>query len=376
MVIGYLLRGYVSYVHLYLLPIMLIYVLYALTSKKHDYFPHLEMTYNWLSTATYVTVTNWFIIREKLLEDIEDAIQASMNGYDILLYKLSPCEIHVYFNNGGYYNHFVYRVYVTKINIWFSKYVIVMDMVEGYDFRRFFYAFCDQMKVKKYKTESKKRLNLGLGPQLLPFIDLSENAIDDVIRNAVNHIKNNNTAVGLNILINVIDNKDFIYLVHRHKIVELLESVIFSATHCDEHKLLAITAIRLLTENKNTVVFLNVHKYQQLTRPMYELKMGPYEKCPYFHGSVKVEKAKDLLQSPMKCLIFSYGEMTYIIYNLNSKFIIEKIEYDEKLFYIKKKGYKSVDEYVTEKRLTPLIQPTMPLIIALEALRVIKPASV
>jgi hypothetical protein len=376
----YFLRGFISVVY-YPIPFICVYLWYTWGNKRSDDFPHLEMSFNWLKTATYVSVTNWFIVRQTLLEDVEKAIQLSMSGYDILLYKLSPFEIHVYFNNMGYYNHFIYRVYVTKHNIWSNKYVIIADMMEGYDFRKFFYSFCDHLGKMRYQLEAKKRLDLGAESLfILPsLIHLSDNAMDEVIRNALDHIKNHNISIGLRLLANAIEDTNYHYLVHRYKVVNVLENIIFGDEYYNHDKLVAITAMRLLEENGG-LLFHSNNKYCELTRPLYEFKSGPFENCPYFHGTLAVNRAKELVRSsglPGCYLIFSPDSdfnVAYLVYFIKDV-TIDKITHNNAKFYIKKKAYKSVDDYIAValKTAKPLIRPVMPLLIAYEALRIIKP---
>jgi hypothetical protein len=314
-----------------------------------------------------------------------------MSEYDILMYNVTPFEIHIHFNNLGYYNHFIYRVYVTKNSVWFNKYVIVADMMEGYDFRKFFYTFCDHLIMKSYKTEARRRLDIGMNlvdHQINAFIGSSESMIDEVIRNAIHRIKNQNIVLGLRVLVNVIENKDYNYLLYRYKIKDILEGIIFSDSSSESDKLVAITGIRLLVENQALLFFPDTSKYHELTRPLYEYKVGPYENCPYFHGTLNVNKAKEILSSvglPGYYMIFAPDCNFKVSYLLFFKEIIgdskvfstEKITYneDDKFFYIKKKGYKSVDKYVVSRNNMhlPFIRPVKPLLIAYEALRVIEP---
>ena len=392
------LRGYVENPYYYVAPVLLVYLCMALADHRKASFPSVKKTDKWLKTATYVEVTSWFMSRKTLLQDVEESINLAFVNTHAVIHKLTPYDFHVYYNDSGHFTQHVYRVYVVhQRNILMTNYLISCDTVDGVNCSKQFHAFATQMSKKKYYVKPRREyINLD-DNHLMPFVDASEGTIDECIRRSLAYIDNHQTAVGLRILLNLIeDNKQYYYyLVARYKVVPTLERIAFdSLSNEDDWRLMAITALRLLSEDKNMLVGLfSQQEYVNLAKPLFEHKSGPYNSCHYFHGMMDMDRAKKLVNhsgQPGYYMIFAldydfnnsilicYHAVNESPFNFDTKrtCTTRKITYneDKHLFFIEGKPYKSVDDYVSTIPTFhfPYVRPVKPILIAMESLDILK----
>ena len=389
-IVCFFLRGYVSHPQYFYVPIMAVY-LYLLMVDKSTSFPSVKKTDKWLETANYVEVTSWFVIRRALLQDVEDSINASLTNTDIVTHKMTPCEFHVYYNECGHFNHYVYRVFrVIDSNVLTSKYLISCENLEGVNAGKQFHGFVTRLNKKYYfkpRMEYMRFDNVDVSS-----VVASEDNIKRCIMRSLELIGTDRVTFGLRMLLDMIDiedNRRYNYLFQQFKIVITLENIAFKSKD-DDDRLMAITALQMLSNDRGMFVgtFFN-DEYVKLVKPLYEHKSGPYSGCFYYHGRMEVNSAKELVSStghPGFYLIFSvYDETALISYQavvdspFNSdtrrSFVIRKITYDEDkhVFVIQGRQYKSVDDYImtVPKLRHPYMRPVKPLLIAMEALKIL-----
>lgn len=388
LIICFLMRGYVNNSHYYFVPLGLIY-LYLTASDKRTSFPSVKKTDKWLETANYVEVTSWFVFRKTLLEDIDDSLNATFSNMDVVVRKMSPYEFNVYYNESGQFTYNVYRVYlVRQSSIFVTSYLISCDTVEGFRHTNKFHEFT--VNLGKTYSVKPRREYMNLNNHATPFVNVSETTIDDCLRQSLDLIHSRELLAGLRLMIDLIEttNKKYNYLIQRYKVVTILERIAFEATTSDDLRLMAITALRLLSLDK--MMFIGTFfsdEYVNLVKPLYEYKKGPWLGYDYFHGTMDINTAKTLVSSsgqPGFYLIFcvfdefvliSYQATVDIPFNADPRraFKMRKITYDKNMFSIQGKEYKSVDDFIATvpKLHYPVMRPVKPLLIAMEALKIL-----
>lgn len=358
---------------------------------KSTSFPSVKKTDKWLATANYVEVTNWFVIRRSLLQDVEASITSSLPHTNFVTHKMTPYEFHVYYNECGHFNHYVYRVFEVKQgNVFTTQYLISCENLEGLNAGKQFHGFTTQLKKKYHVKPQVEYMNID--NVNVSSLVASEDNIKRCIIRSLELIGTDRVTVGLRMLLDMIDvenSKRYFYLFQQYKVVINLENIAFKSSD-DDDRLMAITALRLFSQDSRMFVgtfFSN--EYVKLAKPLYEHKSGPYSNCFYYHGRMEVNSAKELVSStghPGFYLIFSLHDETALIsyqavvdspFNADTRrsFVMRKITYDEdkRVFLIQGRQYKSVDDYVmtVPKLRHPYMRPVKPLLIAIEALKIL-----
>lgn len=371
-------RNTIANAHYYCLGAIPLYVLFMLTDRARDVFTTLSHP---PTNSNYIKITSWFIVRKTLLQDIEDALRVVFKNYNILITKLSPTEFNVYFNDSGFYSHIIVKVYSTSTTMWVRHYIITYLSMEGCHTSKYFHSLY-QVIGQKYTVMSKKMVMVSDPSEE---IQVSSPMLEQSLKFVCHHLENENYAIGLRLLINVLEETQQTnsgtpsFLLLRFDLVSKLEDILFNKDKPiqDDVRLMAITALRLIF-SKN-VCRPDNSRYNSLTSALDD-DNNPLKDCSYYHGTISRSEAKrNISKSHMwqTYLVFTdkqNHEMYLMIFNYVSIFQTFKIGYDSKLFILKNKKYKTIHDLIYDQDLLcqPIQRDVTKLLIAFEALAIMQ----
>ncbi len=369
-------RNTIANAHYYCLGAIALYISLMFTDKGRDVFTTLSHP---PTNSNYIKITSWFIRRKTLLQDIENALRTVFADYKIVITKLSATEFNVYFNDSGFYNHIIVKVCASN-TIWVRNYFITYLSTEGCHTQKYFHTLYEVIG-RKY-TVMNKRMVMVSDPS--EEIQVSTPMLKQSLKFIYHHLDNENYAVGLRLLINVLEETQqttgtpsLLFL--RLDLVSKLETILFDDEKPqDDVRLMAITALRLIfTKNFSGP---DVSKYKSLTTVLDDT--NPLKDCSYYHGTISRSDAKRIISKShlwQTYLVFTdkqNHEMYLMIFNYVSIFETFKIGYDHVngLFILKNKKYKTMDDLIYQQDLfcQPIQRDLRNVLIAFEALAIMK----
>ena len=378
LLVAIIMRNTIANAHYYCLAAIPLYFLLMLTDRGRDVFTTLSHP---PINSNYIKITSWFIVRKTLLQDIEDALRTVFVNYKIVITKLSPTEFNVYFNDSGFYTHIIVKVYSTSSTMWVRNYIITYLSMEGCHTSKYFHSL-HQVIGQKYTVMSKKMVMISDPSEE---IQVSNPMLEQSLKFVYHHSDNENYAIGLRLLINVLEETQqptgtpsLLFL--RFDLVSKLEDILFNEDEKpiqDDIRLMAITALRLIFV-KN-LCEPDVSKYKTLTSTLDDAN-NPLKDCSYYHGTISRSDAKRVISKShlwQTYLVFTdkqNHEMYLMIFNYNSIFQTFKIGYDSKLFILKNRKYKTMDDLIYDQDLfcQPIQRDNKNVLIAIEALAIMK----